>query len=144
MRLSLFRVFVVVSLSPDDADSAPPWQQSLLPLAFCSASVSCSDDPTLDFGYVLFVSRAVYESVSTIFSRSNPQPPLCRETSPTSTSTRFAFSRQGNPPSILQRLRGGPCDSPWLQRRRLTGERRRTPGRRQYDDPKSALVARRI
>ena len=85
----------------------------------------------------------MYESVSIIFSRSNPRPPLCRGTSRSSTSTSSAFSRQDNPPSILQRLRGGPCNSPWRLRRRLTGERRRKPGRR-HSDPESARVARRL
>ena len=46
-------------------------------------------------------------------------------------------------PSILLWLRAGPCDSPWRQRRRLTGERRRKPGHR-HSDPESALVARRL
>ena len=46
-------------------------------------------------------------------------------------------------PSILLWLRGGPCDSPWRQRRRLTGDRRRKPGHR-HSDPESALVARRL
>ena len=97
MRLSFFRVFV--------AHVIVTWRRRLrIANSRCFRShfvlilVTCSDDPTLDFGYVLFISRAVYESVSTIFSCSNPRPPLCRETSRTSTSTRFAFSRQDNPP----------------------------------------------
>ena len=111
-----------MSLSPDDADSASPTVAASARISFrflspavmirrwtlansrCFRShlvqilVTCSDDPTLDFGYVLFIFRAVYESVSTIFSCSNPRPPLYRKTSRTSTSTRFAFSRQDNPP----------------------------------------------
>ena len=124
MRLSLFRVFVapVIVTSRRWLRIAKSRCFARISLRFFSAAMMIRRGTLAS---VLFISRAVYESVSTIFSRSNPRPPLCRETSRPSTSTRFAFSRQENPPSILQRLRRGPCDSPPRpQRRRLTGVER--------------------
>ena len=97
MRLSFSESSPLMSLSPDDADSASPTvaASARISFRFLSPAVMIR---LWTFGYVLFIYRAVYESVSTIFSCSNPRPPFCRETSRTSTSTRFAFSRQDNPP----------------------------------------------
>ena len=140
MRLSLFRVFfarVIVTW----------WRWLCIWKSRCFRShcvqllISCSDDPTWDVAYLLFVFRAVYTSVSTIFSRFHLWPPLCREMGHTSTSTRFVFSLRDIPPSILQRLRGGPCNSPSRQRRRLKGEKQRMPGfQGQHSDPQPAWL----
>ena len=129
----------LMSLSPDDADS-------LSPTVAASARIS--------FGFLSPSVMIQRWTLATFSSSLELCTNRCRPYSVVPTrDLHYVVKRviQAHPhashflariilPSILQWLRGGPCDSPWRQKRRLTGERRRKPGHR-HSYPESALVA---